>query len=871
MKLLAIDGNSIVNRAYYGVRPLRNTQGVYTHAIFGFLNIIRKNMTESGADAVVAAFDLKAPTFRHKAVESYKANRKGMPEELAMQMPYLRQLLPLLGLHILTCEGYEADDILGTLAAACTGQNVDCEILTGDRDSLQLINDRVTVRLATNRETICYTPQRFEEEYGFAPHSLIDLKALMGDSSDNISGVSGIGQKTASKLIQAWGTIESLYDHLDEAELTKSVYTKLQNGAEDAKQSKWLATIVTDAPIDTNIAAYRLAPVQKAQARDLLLELEMAKMLKTLGLDDVADESLPASGQDIPAESDAPLEEVELTEAIMDEWDRSEPGIVPACLFDGATLYAVHPDMPGKVFLTTDESLWIRMFARGRCTFGAKHQYRFLLHKNVLEKILDTWQLENDNLPAMDVEIAAYLLDPTSSSYEIERLCVTYHVPYPKELGKYADVLVLMPLCRVLLERVQAQGMRDLLKKEHMLTLVLAEMEHVGVGVSNQALRSFGEYLAEQMEQAQQVVYAEAGHTFNIGSPKQLGEVLFVEKGLPHGKKTKTGYSTNAEILEKLRGEPMVDAVLQWRQYSKLKSTYVDGLLKVLGEDGRIHSWFRQTETRTGRISSTEPNLQNIPVRTELGRNMRKFFVAEPGNVLIDADYSQIELRLLANLSGDKQMQQAFLSGADIHAATAAQVFGMPPEMVTPEMRSAAKAVNFGILYGMGAFSLSQDIHVSVQQANQYIQNYMAQFPSVKAFMEKTVEQAKQDGYVTTYFHRRRPVPELLSSNKMVQAAGRRIAMNTPIQGTAADIIKLAMIQVYKRLKGIPSAQLILQVHDELIVEVEEPYANEVEKALKEEMEQVIHNTLPESSWADFPVPLTVDVHRGRNWYEAKG
>ncbi len=859
MKLLAIDGNSILNRAYYGIRPLSNTQGIYTHAIFGFMNIYLKNIAEVSPDGVAVAFDVRKPTFRHKAVASYKANRKGMPDELAMQLPYIQKLLTLLGIHVVTCEGYEADDILGTLAAASTAQNVECVILTGDRDSLQLINSHVTVRLATNKETISYTPERFEEEYGFAPKSMIDLKALMGDSSDNISGVSGVGQKTASKLIQEWGTIENLYAHLEEAGLTKSVYAKLQNGIEDAKRSKWLATIVTNAPIETDIEKYQLKSVQKKEVRELLLELEMAKLLEKLHLQDATDHDTVTQSDEISVPK---LTEMILTEDVLEQWQK-EKGI-PYCLFDGNILRIMHPSVPEIVYLCEKDTICQKVFQMHRLTFGAKQQYRYLLANGITP--------DCENPTAVDAEISAYLLNPTTSSYEIERLCVTYHVPYHSSQKPHADLAALPVLYDAMEKLVKAQDMLQLQKYEQKLTVVLAAMEDTGIAIDAEGVRAFGVYLSKQMEEMQQIIFDEAGHSFNIGSPKQLGEVLFVEKRLPHGKKTKTGYSTNAEILEKLSGEPIVDCVLKWRQYSKLKSTYVDGLLKVVGEDGRIHSWFKQTETRTGRISSTEPNLQNIPVRTDLGKNMRKFFIAKEGCVLLDADYSQIELRLLANLSGDKQMQEAFLSGADIHAATAAQVFGMPQEMVSPEMRNAAKAVNFGILYGMGAFSLSQDIHVSVRQANQYIQNYMAQFPGVGAFMDKTVERAKINGYVTTYFHRRRPVPEFMSSNKMVQAAGRRIAMNTPIQGTAADIIKLAMIHVYERLrKDVPKANLILQVHDELIVEVPKESAIDAAKVLGEEMQQVLKNTLSSEEYAKFPVPFTADVSMGENWYEAKG
>lgn len=862
MKLLAIDGNSIINRAYYGIRPLSNTKGVFTHAIFGFMNIYLKNVNEIKPDAVAVAFDLRSPTFRHKAVDTYKATRKGMPEELAMQLPYLKELLGRLGIPIVTCEGYEADDILGTLAALCTAQEADCYILTGDRDSLQLISDHVTVRLATNKETISYTPERFREEYHFEPLSLIDLKALMGDSSDNISGVAGIGKVTASKLIQEWTTIENLYAHLDTAKLTKSVQNKLTAGLDAAKQSKWLATIVTDVPIPGDLSTYLLKPVQTEAARELLLELEMAKLIDKLKLNgstfQKADEA-----ETVPEEIPQQITESRLTETQLLQWENTNA--IPAVLFDGTAVHLLLPDEPQTVYLTDEEGLIRRIFQMQRLTFGAKPQYRWLLAQGITP--------DSINPSAADAEIAAYLLNSTSSEYQIERLCVTYHVPYHKSLGDHAPLAALPKLYDAMHKKVAEQDMLQLMDYEQQLTVVLAAMEHNGFYIDRNGVEQFGVFLSEKIEEMQQLVYDEAGHPFNIGSPKQLGEVLFVEMQLPHGKKTKTGYSTNAEILEKLSGQyAIVNYVLKWRQFSKLKSTYVDGLLKNVGEDGRIHTVFRQTETRTGRISSTEPNLQNIPVRTELGRNMRKFFAAQKGCVLLDADYSQIELRLLANLSGDKQMREAFLSGADIHAATAAQVFDMPIEMVTSEMRSAAKAVNFGILYGMGAFSLSQDIHVSVQQANQYIQNYMAQFPSVGAFMDKIVGEAKLTGYVSTYFKRRRPVPELLASNKMVQAAGKRIAMNTPIQGTAADIIKLAMIHVYQRLQSdVPAARLILQVHDELIVEVPQIYAVQAAKVLGEEMQNVIRNSLPPEEQAQFPVPLTADVSMGETWYEAKG
>lgn len=846
MRLLAIDGNSILNRAFYGIRLLSNQKGIYTNAIFGFMNIYFKHVSEVKPDRIVTAFDLKAPTFRHKAVDTYKANRKGMPEELAMQLPYIKEILTLMGVSVVTCEGYEADDILGTLSRICTEQGSECHIVTGDRDSLQLVDENVTVRLVTNKDTISYTPEKFTEEYGFPPLSMIDLKALMGDSSDNISGVAGIGQKTASGLIQKWTTIENLYENIDNAGLTKGVYNKLTTGKEAAEQSKWLATIVKDAPIPDKLSDYDKAEQQGGKLRTLLLDLEMAKLISKLDLDgtSAAEET---ETENAPAAPEITFEEKALTADVITEWENA--GITVCYLFDGSILTAFVND---TVYITEDTSI-ITVFLSGsikKRTFSAKPHYRYCLENGCELKNLIT-----------DGEICAYILNPTTSEYTIDRLCVTYHIAYPN--GKYADISVLNALCDAMEKLTDEQDQTELYKMELRLTEVLASMEHTGVKTDKKGVKEFGIYLSEQIEEMEQLVYDEAGHKFKIGSPKQLGEVLFSEMGLPHGKKTKTGYSTNAEILESLRDEyKIVDYVLKWRQFSKLKSTYVDGLLKTVGKDGRIHSVFKQTETRTGRISSTEPNMQNIPVRTSLGRNMRKFFLAEDGNILLDADYSQIELRILANLCGDENMQAAFLSGEDIHTATAAQVFDMPPEMVTSEMRSAAKAVNFGIIYGIGAFSLSKDIGVSVYEANRYIKNYLARYPKVNEFMEQIVENCKADGYVSTYFKRRRPVPELRQSNKMVQAAGKRIAMNTPIQGTAADIIKMAMVKVYDRLRAeVPEARLILQVHDELIVEVPQKLALKAAKILGETMQTVV----------DFTVPLTAEVNMGGSWYDAKG
>lgn len=844
MKLLAIDGNSILNRAFYGIRLLSNKKGVFTNAVFGFMNIYLKNISDVHPDAVAVAFDLRSPTFRHKAAAYYKANRKGMPEELAQQLPIVKELLGLMGVKVVECEGYEADDVLGTLSKLCSDNGDKCYVLTGDRDSLQLIDDNVTVLLATNKETIHYTPQKFMEDYGFEPIKLIDLKALMGDSSDNIPGVAGIGEKTASSLIKEYGTIEKLYEVYEDSSLTKGVKTKLANGIDSAKESKWLATIVRDAPIDKVLKDYIPSPADNAAISSLLTELEMFKLLDKLGIS--ASE----------AEAAAPVQTVEHTPVEVKLKPLTAGDVKSfnevSYLFDGTALSV----RSGDTVLSTKETDEILAFLSSPCkkiTIDAKPHYRYAMANGISLCGL-----------ACDAALCGYLLNTSASDYTIEKLCAEYGVHYCTENGEFADLVSLKELTEKLLAEVDREGMTDLLYNIEMpLTEVLASMEHTGIKITEQGVKEFGTSLSEMIEETQQMIYDDAGHEFNISSPKQLGEVLFGEMGLPAKKKTKSGYSTSADVLEDLRYEfPIVDNVLKYRQYTKLNSTYVAGLLDKIAPDGRIHTCFRQTETRTGRISSTEPNMQNIPVRTELGSQMRKFFTAEEGRVLVDADYSQIELRVMAHLCGDKNMISAFTSGEDIHTSTAAQVFDVPSIMVTPEMRSAAKAVNFGIIYGIGAFSLSKDIGTSVQQAKRYIDDYLAKYPKVHEFMESTVDNAMKTGVVTTMFGRKRRIPELASSNKILQAAGKRIAMNTPVQGSAADLIKIAMINVYRRLKAENlDAELILQVHDELIIESDVSCAEKCAEILQEEMQGVY----------DMKVPLAVDVHQGQSWYDAKG
>lgn len=840
MKILAIDGNSIMNRAFYGIKALSTSKGEYTNALTGFMNIYLKELEAVQPDCAAVAFDLKAPTFRHKADAAYKANRKGMPHELALQMPLIKEILADLGVKTLECEGFEADDILGTLSEIF-GNGDECVILTGDRDSLQLVSESCTVRLATNRETVVYTPDKFREDYGLEPIQLIELKALMGDSSDNISGVKGIGEKTAAALIKEQGNVEQLYENLDSMKLTPSVRKKLESGHEDAVRSKFLATIVKNAPIERDTAAYSFGERKDDELKMLLSRLEMNKLMARLGLTGNAENApQPVKADDLP-----PLKTAELTADNL-------PNGKSAFTFDGEKLCVQSGE---TVYHTDDEQLILKYFtAEGeKVCFDGKTAYRWAFeHGGELRGL------------TFSCDLAGYLLNSQASEYTAENLCLAYRVAYRADMGEFADVCSLAALAERLKQELEAADMTALYNDiELPLCETLASMEYYGVDADADGIRAFGDKLNEKLGEITDEIYRLAGQEFNISSPKQLAKVLFEDLGLPCKKKTKSGYSTNADVLESIANKhPIVPMILEYRTLSKLSSTYVDSLLKQIHADGRVHSIFKQTETRTGRISSTEPNMQNIPVRKELGREMRRFFIAREGCLLVDADYSQIELRVLASVCGDENMQQAFLSGSDIHTSTAAQVFGLPEDFVSPEMRSAAKAVNFGIIYGIGPFSLSKDIGVSVAEAKKYIQSYLDNYPKVTEFMNKTVADGEKNGYVSTIFGRRRYIPELSASNKNVQAFGKRAAMNAPIQGAAADIIKLAMVKVYRRLKAeLPEVHLILQVHDELILEAPEAQAERAAALLKEEMEAAVK----------LAVPLTVDVHAGKSWYDAKG
>lgn len=841
MKLLAIDGNSIMNRAFYGIKALSNKKGTFTNALTGFMNIYLKTAGDISPDCCAVAFDLKEPTFRHKASAAYKANRHGMPDELAMQMPLIKDILRDMGISVIECPGFEADDILGTLAASC-GENDSAYILTGDRDSLQLITDNVTVLLHTTKELIRCTPEKFGEMYnGLEPKQLIDLKGLMGDSSDNISGVKGIGEKTALALISEYGSVEGLYEKLGKGDVTatKSVIAKLEAGAQDAKDSKWLATIVTDAPISRNIADYSYKEKDEAALSQLLTELEMTKLMEKLNIKPSAE--APSEAEKLP--------ETEYTLSEMSVNDISGSFAFIFVTGEKPKLYVSYNE---KLCCFEDEKDILSLLSSGfeKQTFGAKPAYRYCLeHGTELKNVVS------------DGDIAGYLLNASASEYTINGLCALYGCPSYEKLGEYADIAALSGLCTRLDKEISDLGMEKLYSETELpLTEVLASMEFYGVKADTDGIREFGNTLCGEIEGLEQQIYFRAGKQFNIASPKQLGAVLFEDLGLPSGKKTKTGYSTNADVLENLRDkDPIIDMIIMYRQYTKLQSTYVEGLLKAVSADGRIHSVFKQTETRTGRISSTEPNLQNIPVRTELGRNMRKFFVSESGRTLIDADYSQIELRILAHLSGDKNMQESFISGKDIHTSTAAQVFGMPEDMVTPEMRRAAKAVNFGIVYGISAFSLAKDIDVSVAKADRYIKSYLSNFPKVKEFMDKAVADAESKGYSETIFGRRRYIPELAAKKKNIQSFGKRAAMNAPVQGAAADIIKIAMVKVFRRLRDEKlDAHLILQIHDELIIEASEKDAARAAQVLGEEMRNAVK----------LDIPLTADVEMGKSWFE---
>ncbi len=850
MKLMILDGNSIVNRAFYGVRMLNAPDGTPTNAVFGFLNILQRMLDEQKPDALCVAFDRKEPTFRHMACDTYKAQRKPMPEELAVQMPLLKETLDAMGICRYELAGYEADDILGTAARICRERGWDCAVVTGDKDSLQLIDENTTVCNVKSRmgqtETVNYTPDVFQEEYGFAPPQMVDLKALMGDSSDNIPGVPGIGEKTAMELIRKYGTIDRIYRDLPALDVKEGVRKKLAAGEESARKSYWLATILREVPLDFDPEDARWDRNYTDALYGLFKRLGFQKFIEKWGLAESAPVIEPASDglPRILVNSAAGMEK--LLQTLKDAervavWLVDNLDAIELC--DGKTVYGASWNACGEDY----DKLLDLVFSPDRKKLG--HNVKDMM--NVLSR-----EGRSCGGFVFDTALAAYLLDANESDYALPRLSMRY-------LGRETDgAEAIFALAPVLEERLESLGMTRLYREiELPLCEVLSEMEKAGFYVDRKALYDFGESLNGDISRLQESIWRHAGHEFNINSPKQLGEVLFEELMLPSGKKTKTGWSTNVDVLEKLRSKhPIVDEILEYRTLTKLKSTYADGLLKVIAPDGRIHSNFQMTVTATGRLSSTEPNLQNIPVRKKLGAEIRKMFVAGPGMVLVDADYSQIELRLLAHISGDEAMREAFLSGEDFHTVTASRVFGVPVAEVTPLMRSRAKAVNFGIVYGISAFSLAQDIGVFPNEAKAYMEAYLDKYHGVRDYMKHIVAKAKEDGYVSTLFGRRRWLPELKSSNFNVRSFGERVALNMPVQGTAADVIKLAMVNVCRRLREEKlEARLILQVHDELIVECPESEAETVCKLLAEEMENAVH----------LSVPLTAEAHIGHSWAEA--
>ena len=842
MKLMILDGNSVINRAYFGVKPLTTREGLFTHAIYGFLNILERMEKEEKPDAVCVAFDLHGPTFRHKRYEGYKATRHGMPEELAQQMPVMKQVLTAMNIPIYACEGWEADDVIGTVGKICSNNSWECVIVTGDRDSLQLIDENVHVKLVISRPgqtgATLYDQEKFREEYGFEPRRLIDLKALMGDSSDNIPGVAGVGQKTATDLLLKFGTLDGVYQNLSDSSIRPKLREKLENGKESAYLSYELATIVPEAPIDFAPMDALKKPYNKPMLYDLFQKLEFVRLIDRYGL--------RGAGAQRQAAAEVPF-------VRLPKMDTLPQALGQCALYlagDGSLGFAWEA---GVCVLTPMEA---RMTALPKPEGLILHDARASLHR--LE------ELGLSEVPVLfDTALAAYDLNPSQSEYPLSKLATTFLGQSVEDEDPLLCAQAMWNLYPVLTRELEKDGMTDLYREiELPLCRVLYRMERRGIAIDRAQLTAFGTMLKARIADCENLIFGYSGGPFNIHSTKQLGEVLFEKLGLPPLKKTKTGYSTNADVLEKLKDKhPIIPAIMDYRMLTKLSSTYAEGLMKEIREDGRIHTTFQNLVTATGRLSSTEPNLQNIPVRTDLGAEIRKMFVPQEGCVLVDADYSQIELRVLAHIADDQAMQKAFCEGQDIHTATASQVFGVPAESVTPLQRRNAKAVNFGIVYGISEFSLAGDIGVSRYEAKEYIDSYLANYHGVRDYMKNIVLSAREKGYTQTLYGRRRYIPELSSTNFNIRQGAERIALNTPIQGTAADLIKLAMVRVEKALnEAFPQARLLLQVHDELIVECPEDQAREVAALVSREMEQV----------ARLKVPLIAEAKFGKSWYAAK-
>ena len=834
-KLLVVDGNSILNRAFYGIRPLKTKDGLFTNAIYGMVTILQRHLQTYTPDYFAVAFDMKAKTFRHQFSADYKANRHGMPEELAMQLEPAKECLRAMGALVLTKEGFEADDILGTLAAMAEKEEIHTYIVTGDRDSLQLITDKTNVVLATNQEPILFDTAAFLEKYGVLPTQFVDVKALMGDSSDNIPGVPGIGEKTALKLIAEYGTLDAIYDGLESKKLTKGTITKLADGKQSAYDSQFLARIKCDVPLEITMNDALYSGYHKEELATLFKQFEFYALMKKLDLD-------------AKEEKKDVVLEIKTVDA-------------SALTLDAEKLYAIAFDFENDTAaVCADEISIVNGIASLKEILNGKarlvvYDQKATLHALAKNEI-------NFTACADDIMLMGYIASVTDNDFSFDKMT-------QRLLGKTAETLadrarLTLELHKALTEELEKSNQMKLYREiEFPLCRVLYEIEKEGFSVDVKALKDFSEKLGEMQNDIAERIYLLAGEEFNINSPKQLGNILFEKLGFPHAKKTKSGYSTSADVLEKLRPyHPIIGDILDFRQYGKLKSTYADGLAEAADSEDKVHTSFRQALTTTGRLSSTEPNLQNIPIKTELGREFRKFFIAKNDDyVLIDADYSQIELRLLAAISGDEAMTEAFLSGFDIHTATATKIFGVTAENVTIDLRKRAKAVNFGIVYGMGEFSLAEDLKISRADARAYIDGYLGAYPKVNEYLKNVVADAKKDQFVTTIFGRRRYIPELASTKKMEQAFGERVAMNSPIQGAAADIIKLAMVNIDRKLKEMQyDARLILQVHDELIIEAHKDIADEVKELMKTEMENAVK----------LSVPLTVEIAVGKTWYDAK-
>ena len=841
MKLLILDGNSVINRAFFGVKPLTTREGLYTHAIYGFLNILERMEKEEQPEAICVAFDLHGPTFRHKQYEGYKATRHGMPEELAQQMPVMKQVLRAMNIPIYECQGWEADDVIGTVGRICSNNDWECVVVTGDRDSLQLIDANVHVKLVISKPgqtiTTLYDEAKFFDEYGFEPKKIIDLKALMGDSSDNIPGVAGVGPKTATELLLKFGSLDGIYENLDDSSIRPKLREKLESGKESAYLSYDLATIRCNAPIDFGPRDAIIQPYNRVELYELFQKLEFVKLIDKYGLRDVGVAAMPAAKK---------VEKLPRLDAV--------PSNVDSC--------AVYLTQDGTVGIACKEGVCV--LTPMEVQMGAFipegshicHDMKSTMHA------LDALGVHCESF-AFDTAVAAYNLNPSSSDYSVSKLATNFLGVTVDDQDAESCAEAVWNLRSVLDEELKKQGMSELYYKiELPLCKVLYKMEKIGVAIDKEQLQQFGSMLSQRIADCETLIFSFSDGPFNINSTKQLGELLFEKLGLPPVKKTKTGYSTNVDVLEKLKNKhPIIPAIMDYRMLTKLKSTYADGLINAIQEDGRIHTTFQNLVTATGRLSSTEPNLQNIPVRTDLGSEIRKMFIPKPGYVLVDADYSQIELRVLAHIAHDEAMQEAFRSGMDIHTATAAQVFSVPPDQVTSLQRRNAKAVNFGIVYGISEFSLAEDIGVSRYEAKAYIDSYLEKYKGVKSYMKQVVEDARNVGYTATLYGRRRSIPELKSSNFNIRQGAERIALNTPIQGTAADLIKLAMIQVDKALcERYPEAKLLLQVHDELIVECPAEIAEDVSNLMSLQMEKV----------AKLDVPLLAEAKWGSSWYEAK-